>query len=260
MNVDRLAETIASDESLLRPQGDFGWRESTWRKWLTCDAGLRAIDRLRGTSVADSRGFLTVNRNEVMELAGGEDPSTDPVAAYTWSQVWGHGKTGYGAYRTAVTLGLAPPRGKASPAIEHGEATRRLASIAGTYLTEGAVRAYERAVDKNDLAIPYLGPAFGTKYLFFLEPADTPYRPLVLDELVGAALHEHAGDTFPAETGTFPSTRLYSTYLDAVEAVREHPSLTPRPAAERSRERIETALFRIGNALKGPAGPNDNRA
>lgn len=259
MNVDRLAEAIASDESLLRPQGDFGWREFTWRKWLTCDAGLQAIDRLKGTSVADSRGFLTVNRSQVMELTGDENPSTDPVAAYTWSQVWGHGKTGYGAYRTAVTLGLASPRSRAIPTIDYSEATRRLACIADTYLKDGAVRAYERAVDSGDLTIPYLGPAFGTKYLFFLESSDPPYRPLVLDELVGAALHKHADDTFPADTGTFPSTRLYSKYLDAVETLRVHDSLATRPVEERARERIETALFRIGESLKGTANVDKSR-
>jgi hypothetical protein len=56
----------------------------------------------------------------------------------------------------------------------------------------GLVRAYGRLGDHGAARLPGLGPAFGTKFLYFCSPPGT-CPALILDRLVADWLSEHAG-------------------------------------------------------------------
>lgn len=77
------------------------------------------------------------------------------------------------------------------------------------------VRAYELMAPNGVPAIPYLGPAFFTKYLYFA--SGTPkQRPaaLILDSRVATSL-QHLGWTSLGTTGGWPTT-TYGRYLELI--------------------------------------------
>jgi hypothetical protein len=76
------------------------------------------------------------------------------VEAFLVSMAWGYGTTGYGVYRTSQLLAAAG-----------AEAGPRLAAAREGVVRYGPLAGYERLANASRL--PGLGPAFGTKYLFF---------------------------------------------------------------------------------------------
>ena len=100
--------------------------------------------------------------------------------ALTGSYVWGQGRTGYGPHRLREIL--AQPQAAAS-----------LERAAKTLQENGSVAAY-RFLDGAG-AVKGLGPAFFTKYLYFLGLAlntSTGPRALILDQRVARTLRAHA--------------------------------------------------------------------
>lgn len=99
-----------------------------------------------------------VRRSEVLRLGvmyrEGKVSATDLFLA---SMVWGNGGTGYGPYRTSVALNI--PRKGLSPI----GVIEKVGELAATGDVE---RAYEAMTD----ALWRIGPAFGTKFLYFASP------------------------------------------------------------------------------------------
>ncbi|MFF0435417.1 hypothetical protein ACFYU9_24720 [Streptomyces sp. NPDC004327] len=98
--------------------------------------------------------------------------------AFVASYVWGQGTTGYGPYRLKKIL--------ARPHLDVA-----LAEAGTTLLNEGAVAAYRVLYG----SVRGLGPAFFTKFLYFLDQAaDAPAasRALILDKKVAGVVRAHA--------------------------------------------------------------------
>lgn len=108
------------------------------------------------TSIASKK----IHRSEVLKLGemyrAGNVSATDLFIA---SMVWGNGGTGYGPYRTSVALNI--PRKGAVP-VSVIENVGRLASAGDI---EGAYKAMTDALWR-------IGPAFGTKFLYFASPPE----------------------------------------------------------------------------------------
>jgi len=92
---------------------------------------------------------------------------------------WGQGNNGYAQIRTSDVV--STPR-----------AADRLLSVARTLAAEGAVAACRRLGDDHDCRLYRLGPAFGTKYLYFCQPVGQEITALIHDRLVSDWLLEHA--------------------------------------------------------------------
>lgn len=93
--------------------------------------------------------------------------------AFIAVMAWGYGaQVGYGPWRTERVLKQTPG------------AAARLATVAETLLREDAVTAYGRLGRGADCRLRGLGPAFGTKYLYFCQPAGSQPTALILDKLV----------------------------------------------------------------------------
>ena len=145
------------------------WRDSVYqpRGYLGKIAESSGISRVGLASFSDSFQLLenetsisanVIRRSEVLRLGvmyrEGSVSATDLFLA---SMVWGNGGTGYGPYRTSVALNI--PRKGATP-VNVIEKVGRLASkgdIEGAYMT-------------MTNALWRIGPAFGTKFLYFASP------------------------------------------------------------------------------------------
>lgn len=128
-----------------------------------------------------------------------QDAGRDPASArrgFLATMAWGYARVGYGPWRTARILRETP------------NAEGRLVSVARTLAAEGAPAAYRQLADNQRLV--WLGPAFGTKYLYFCpQPADGP-RALILDRLVADWLGQHT----PLRLNPLSwSPRVYDRYL-----------------------------------------------
>lgn len=85
--------------------------------------------------------------------------------------------------------------------------------MALTLVDEGPVAAYGRLA--RDCPMKYLGPAFGTKFLAFCQPAGQPVVALIQDELVSSWLARHGR---PDLTSNGWSERTYAAYLSQIHA------------------------------------------
>ncbi|MYU25642.1 hypothetical protein [Streptomyces sp. SID8352] len=124
-----------------------------------------------------------VSREQVVEVFRHTRPG-GWTGAFTASQVWGHGRTGYGPHRTAAIL--AP---EAIPV----DAERILAEAVHRLNTVGPSSAYTTL-----LVLKGLGPAFLTKFLYFAakaRPETAGLAPLILDSQLARVLRAHAIDT-----------------------------------------------------------------
>jgi len=99
---------------------------------------------------------------------------TRAAAAFITVMAWGYGGVGYGPHRTRRILTGTPDAGD-----RLAEASRRLGK-------HGAVAAYASLSRMDACRLVGLGPAFGTKYLYFSQarPADT--TALILDSFVAS--------------------------------------------------------------------------
>lgn len=111
--------------------------------------------------------------------------------------VWGHGDNGYAQDRTTKILSNA------------SQAADKLLAVARTLATDGALAAYRRLGDGLDCRLGRLGPAFGTKYLYFCQPEGQELMALIHDKTVSEWIASHAGLTLSSEQWSVPTYRAY---------------------------------------------------
>ncbi|WP_328603169.1 hypothetical protein OG943_24105 [Amycolatopsis sp. NBC_00345] len=99
--------------------------------------------------------------------------------AFLVAMIWGYGRVGYGAWRTARVLA------------ENPHAVERLAEVALVARDHGGRAAFRNLADEP---LRYLGVAFGTKYLRFVTTAQSPDHASapILDAVVRRWLATHA--------------------------------------------------------------------
>jgi Putative 8-oxoguanine DNA glycosylase OGG-like protein len=113
---------------------------------------------------------------------------------------WGYGRVGYGPFRVRRVLDAA------------AGADVRLQAAAGAAADGRPDDAYACLGDHGAARLPYLGPAFGTKFLYFCSPAGR--RPaLILDRLVSRWLRENVGLAFNEARW---SVSTYTRYLETM--------------------------------------------
>lgn len=214
----RLASPLAEPAT---PQRAFAWSRAGWSRWLAGVEG--APEFLAGLPDSVDRAGVagTVRR----ELDAGRTGN-----AFVVAMVWGHGVSGYGAYRTAVVLsGHKQPLG--IPA--DGEVVGRLAKAAE--LAAGTDRSESFRYLANEGRVPGLGPAFYTKWLYFSSATEGHHAASalpILDAVVQKFLWSDAG--VKLRTGR---TVDYATYVDLLTCWGNDSG--------RSAVQVEEAIFRI---------------
>ncbi|MFD3717574.1 hypothetical protein [Streptomyces sp. NPDC058674] len=182
-----------------------------------------------------------LSRAEVVAVARRAAEGGEWSALLVASYVWGQGRTGYGPHRLRAVL--------AQSAVDDV-----LAAAAAALKAAGATDAYRVLCD----AIPGLGPAFFTKFLYFLDLVqDGPApRALILDRRVARAVRAHAArvgldaglvaaPTLAAWTwsnGAWTSHR-YGVYLRWITAAADQLAASGIGWPEASPDLLELALF-----------------
>ncbi len=134
------------------------------------------------------------------------------------TMAWGYGRLGYGPFRVQRILATTPDAGE------------RLQRAACELLDRGPVPAYRRLGDHGRSELPFLGPAFGTKFLYFCLP---PGRgALILDQVVANWLRAQAGLSLNQVRW---SSQTYARYLGTMAGWADQLSVTA--------DELETCIF-----------------
>jgi hypothetical protein len=143
------------------------------------------------------RRLPTLLDRTIVELATSRLPQTKEgvLSAFVLSTAWGYGGNGYGPFRAARILSAAGPT-----------AAARLQTAARAVRREGALAGYRALA--APVRLKHLGPAFGTKFLFFQSAGHD--RALIFDQLMSTWLEENCGLRLDA---TRWSSQTYAEYL-----------------------------------------------
>jgi hypothetical protein len=136
------------------------------------------------------------------------------IDAFIVSMAWGYGRAGYGVYRTQAVLS----QGGANVGLALDRARRLV-------VERGPLAGYEQLAGPGRLE--GLGPAFGTKFLFFLND-----DALILDKLIADWFSAVEGSSLRPTTW---SLKHYRHYLETMNGWAEDAGL---PVV-----RIEEAAF-----------------
>lgn len=163
---------------------------------------------------------LSVDRQEIFDLASEVRSPEDCLELFIWVLGWGTGTQ-------------ARSIGRSAPALHDPNLKERLWRSFSTVQDLGAVEAYRRLYSWDDHRVKYFGPAFFTKWMYFVAYDfwdNSSPAPLILDKWAAKALD------WPT-TGW--SSSRYGQYLDIAEQIRE------AWASDMSAHVVEYALFRI---------------
>ncbi len=128
------------------------------------------------------------------------DSPADAQRAFLTVMAWGYGQVGYGPFRVRRLLEATP------------DADVQLQTAACKLAERGPVQAYAYLGDHGAPRLARLGPAFGTKFLYFCSPAGSQ-PALILDRLVAAWLRANT-DVWLSEARWSVST--YKRYLQTM--------------------------------------------
>jgi hypothetical protein len=187
------------------------WPRQRWVTSFPADSeALRAVpDLLDRQSV----------RRSCAGAAAGADAARD---AFLVVMASGYGsQVGYGPWRTRRILTHIP------------DAADRLLAVTRTLAEDDAPSAYRRLARGGDCTLFWLGPAFGTKYLYFCQPSGQETTALILDALVSAWIERETGLKLNSVSWSVPT---YGTYLEHMH--RWAPAVGCRP------DELEYCIFR----------------
>ncbi len=140
------------------------------------------------------------------------ESASSPEAArwgFLASMAWGYGSVGYGRWRTHRVLDV-------------DGSDQRLADVARCLADEGSFAAYQRFT--SSARLHGLGPAFGTKYLYFCPQAKGRPPALILDRIVSEWLSE----AVQAKFNPVPwSLRTYKAYHGLLNGWADEVEVAP---------------------------------
>ena len=160
----------------------------------------------------DGQKILTqqrrITRQDVFSLA---ESSTNSVQSFVAVSVWGCGMRVLSRRRCLKALG-----GKGAVSVEKAFALNldQAIDISRNYCPIDAYRAlHGKGTGEGALRIHGLGPAYGTKVLYFASYnlTESELKPLILDSFVSKAINVLCGTTWPE--GDF-SAAIYRQYLE----------------------------------------------
>lgn len=233
-----------------RPQGSFRWRPGSWSnrftridaphlKGVNLEATVKEVADAAATAfggVGDRIDRCVVRALHSPAKLRDTDGSPNPQAvatAFIAAMIWGYGTSGYGPYRTARVLSTDPD------AMEH---LIEIANIAQDP-AQGGLAAFTKIAEQRAAGVrylKYLGPAFGTKFLYFLTAAsDEVETTPVLDAVVRRWFRDEAHETLYT---TWWDPDSYAKYLGLLDEWRKQlPAATGSTTLKR--EDVELLIF-----------------
>jgi hypothetical protein len=117
--------------------------------------------------------------------------------AFLVSRAWGEGQNGYGTSRATEIFELNP------------DVPGHLLKAVRVLRDEGALAAYGRLSNEGDCRLENLGPAFGTKFLYFSQPEGQRPRALIHDAQIAKWFRTRAGTSLGSEGWSRPTYKKY---------------------------------------------------
>lgn len=189
--------------------------------------------------VFDRLGDKRLTREAVAEWARHIETPKQAVDAFIVTMVWSYGPVGYGAFRTARVI--------EGPGFE--TAIFESAQVAAT---SGGLAAY-RHVSERRRADPsflrYLGPAFGTKFIYFVTKANASEAAPVMDAVVQRWFQRHV-PSVPL-TLEWSSPQSYEQFLGHVAAWASE--LAAARHTQVAVDDVEQLIFADGATAEGSA-------
>lgn len=202
------------------------YRSEWWTRYFNDSLAHFWPPQLDQTEI-DANDYRWVSRNDVFRIAASDFEHRElhtAVAAY----VWGLGKNAYSIGRLVRAFTTN------ADTVENN-----LRTSAAILVSEGAVAAYHSMLRGGPARTKFMGPAYFTKFLFFIgyqNPGVTGLRPLILDKRVATALRGRGVFGHKVGDADWPSN-LYSRYLSYCH--EQNPS---------DPEATESELFTEGRA------------
>ncbi|MGP5036825.1 hypothetical protein [Brachybacterium alimentarium] len=259
---DRVS-ALSSPDDLAQPA--MTWRPASWRNRLSRERDARAsldypglIDELASaTTPGTGDGQHRIGRIDVAQFASSEglrpgdgELVTDAVVrAFIAPMIWGYGLVGYGPYRTERVLfrgGDAPDK----------VAIGQLRDVAAVALSQGGTAAFKHIADQrrtNRAYLKYLGPAFGTKFIYFLTKASPADTTPVMDSVVTGWVQRNVPDA-----GTFNLSWWDSgSYERYVGLMNDWASDLPSSSAHAwAADDVELLIFQDARGVAIPESEN----
>lgn len=184
----------------------------------------------------DAQGRETLSRGSVFELGGvvSDATSDEDVLSFLW-HVLAWGSRGRNNRRRLESVADLMP--------DAADVLRQACVAARGNPVEG----YEALRTKRRNAIPWLGPAFLTKVLYFAGGGALGHRSLILDDRVAGALRNHHGWWSLRTGGNWP-TATYERYCDLL--TRWSAEATTVVGREVGSDELELWLFSQGRNRK----------
>ncbi len=206
------------------------YNPARWRQYLP-DQSLWP-DELAADATGSS--WPSVDRERVLAVGL---RATDPAGAaqtYVAAAVWGTGTHARGVVRRCRPLidmstssdGGDSGTGSGTDGGTYGDAEGDTVGARLTLAVEllvdssgGPVAAYDALHGDGWLRVPYLGPSFGTKVLYFsgFDQVAGERQPLILDRFVAAGLNHLCGAGW-STSGSHWTTAQYAAYLELAHA------------------------------------------
>lgn len=186
----------------------------------------------------ESLGTDRLDRTRAVELAPAIEDETSAVQVFLLAMLWGYGPVGYGPFRTRRIL-------------DRPEAASELLEVAREAEQHGGLAAFELVARRREQGVTFLkwlGPAFGTKYIYFLTANDPKHPPApVMDSVVNRWFLTHSPEC-PLITDYWhaPSYETYLASLDRwAEDLGREFQCSIRP------DDIEYLIFASGSRFEG---------
>lgn len=222
MKVPRSLQTLMERAEGVR-QPEIDWSRGRWMSRLP---SYPIFERLPNM----------LDREQVKGVCAGSTVSEDSaVDAFLTAMAWGYGNVGYGPWRV-------------EQALRDSHAKQKVYRVAAALDQDGPLAAYR--LFATECRLTKIGPAFATKFLYFVDSGKHDTHALILDRLVAKWLLLRAD--YPVNPVPWSPT-AYQDYLDRMHEWAA--ALRVTPAA------LELAMFQDmsdaeGNQWSPGSAPN----
>ncbi|GAA1276041.1 hypothetical protein GCM10009609_43790 [Pseudonocardia aurantiaca] len=194
------------------------WPRESW---------LRAFPELSGLLASLPE---QMNRAEAAAVAARTRDEHSAVGAFIAAMIWGYGPIGYGPFRARRVVDQNP------------DAPVRLLACAETARNEGPLAAFRCLADRP---LRFLGPAFGTKYLYFCTRAVADRHDGRTAPVLDSAVREWFAAQTNVQLSDSWSVPEYARYLDVLQSWATELDL--------AMDVVEGVIFRAQIAQQGNA-------
>lgn len=205
------------------------WNRKSWTNQLGQYEGFfneLKIDRIDRKQAVQLSPHKVTNEEEAVQV-------------FLLAMLWGYGLVGYGPFRTRRI-------------IDRPEAVAELLEVAQVAQRDGGLVAFQLIEDRRSGGkrsfLKWLGPAFGTKYIYFLTAKSNPQEPApVMDAVVYRWFLKHAPDR--KLRVDFWHTPSYEQFLYSLGEWASH--IRRRFGQEIRIDDVEYLIFAEGSRFEG---------